>query len=104
MVRVMSDGAVRWVDWASEEHAVCVVDEQGRIIEGRRYSLLAVARHRRAQVTGRLLVLSGPATAGNATEDKPARAEARVAGSARRSPTSECIASITWFDRIPGDA
>jgi hypothetical protein len=26
------------VDWASEEHAVCVVDERGRIVEGRRYS------------------------------------------------------------------
>ena len=25
------------VDWASEEHAVCVVDEHGRIVEGRRY-------------------------------------------------------------------
>ena len=25
------------VDWASEEHAVCVVDERGRILEGRRY-------------------------------------------------------------------
>ena len=25
------------VDWASEEHAVCVVDERGRIIDGRRY-------------------------------------------------------------------
>ncbi len=25
------------VDWASEEHACCVVDEDGRIIEGRRY-------------------------------------------------------------------
>ncbi len=25
------------IDWASEEHAVCVVDEQGRIAEGRRY-------------------------------------------------------------------
>jgi len=25
------------VDWASEEHAVCVVDERGRIVEGRRY-------------------------------------------------------------------
>ncbi|MGB0093846.1 MAG: IS110 family transposase, partial [Solirubrobacteraceae bacterium] len=25
------------IDWASEEHACCVVDEQGRIIEGRRY-------------------------------------------------------------------
>ena len=34
----MSDGRYAGVDWASEEHAVCVVDEQGRIIEGRRYS------------------------------------------------------------------
>jgi hypothetical protein len=25
------------VDWASDEHAVCVVDERGRILEGRRY-------------------------------------------------------------------
>jgi hypothetical protein len=25
------------VDWASEEHAVCVNDADGRIIEGRRY-------------------------------------------------------------------
>jgi hypothetical protein len=25
------------VDWASEEHAVCVVDQQGRIVEGRRF-------------------------------------------------------------------
>jgi len=25
------------VDWASEEHAVCVVDQDGRIVEGRRY-------------------------------------------------------------------
>jgi transposase len=25
------------VDWASEEHAVCVVDERGRIVEGKRY-------------------------------------------------------------------
>jgi hypothetical protein len=25
------------VDWASEEHAVCVVDETGRILEGKRY-------------------------------------------------------------------
>jgi hypothetical protein len=24
------------VDWASEEHALCVVDERGRIVEGRR--------------------------------------------------------------------
>lgn len=25
------------VDWASEEHAACVVDERGRIVDGRRY-------------------------------------------------------------------
>lgn len=25
------------IDWASEEHAVCVVDAEGRIVEGRRY-------------------------------------------------------------------
>src|ERR1700748_1336329 len=36
-VRVMSDGRFAGVDWASEEHAVCVVDERGRIVEGRRY-------------------------------------------------------------------
>ena len=34
----MSDGRYAGVDWASEEHAVCVVDERGRMIEGRRYS------------------------------------------------------------------
>jgi transposase len=34
----MSDGRYAGVDWASEEHAVCVVDERGRIAEGRRYS------------------------------------------------------------------
>jgi transposase len=34
----MSDGRYAGVDWASEEHAVCVVDEQGGIVEGRRYS------------------------------------------------------------------
>ena len=33
----MSDGRFAGVDWASEEHAVCVVDGQGRILEGRRY-------------------------------------------------------------------
>jgi hypothetical protein len=33
----MSDGRCAGVDWASEEHAVCVVDEHGRILEGRRY-------------------------------------------------------------------
>jgi len=37
MVRVMSDGRFAGVDWAREEHAVCVVDEHGRIVEGRRY-------------------------------------------------------------------
>jgi transposase len=36
-VSVMSDGRFAGVDWASEEHAVCVVDERGRIVEGRRY-------------------------------------------------------------------
>jgi transposase len=35
---VISDGRFAGVDWATEEHAVCVVDEQGRILEGRRYS------------------------------------------------------------------
>jgi transposase len=33
----MSDGRFAGVDWASEEHAVCVVDEGGRIVQGRRY-------------------------------------------------------------------
>jgi transposase len=33
----MSDSRFAGVDWASEEHAVCVVDERGRIVEGRRY-------------------------------------------------------------------
>jgi hypothetical protein len=34
MVRVMSEGRFAGVDWASEEHAACVVDNHGRIIEG----------------------------------------------------------------------
>jgi hypothetical protein len=33
----MSDGQFAGVDWASEEHAACVIDEHGRIVEGRRY-------------------------------------------------------------------
>ena len=33
----MSELRFAGVDWASEEHAVCVVDEHGRIVEGRRY-------------------------------------------------------------------
>ena len=33
----MSDRRFAGIDWASEEHAVCVVDERGRIVEGRRY-------------------------------------------------------------------
>ena len=33
----MSELRFAGVDWASEEHAVCVVDEDGRIVEGRRY-------------------------------------------------------------------
>jgi hypothetical protein len=33
----MSEGRFAGVDWASEEHAGCVIDEHGRIVEGRRY-------------------------------------------------------------------
>ena len=33
----MSEARFAGVDWASEEHAVCVVDERGRIVEGRRF-------------------------------------------------------------------
>ena len=33
----MSEGRFAGVDWASEEHAACVIDEHGRIVEGRRY-------------------------------------------------------------------
>jgi transposase len=33
----MGEDRFAGVDWASEEHAVCVVDPDGRIIEGRRY-------------------------------------------------------------------
>src|SRR5262249_1729267 len=33
----MLDPRFAGVDWASEEHSVCVVDERGRIFEGRRY-------------------------------------------------------------------
>jgi transposase len=33
----MSSGCFAGVDWASEEHACCVLDKDGRIIEGRRY-------------------------------------------------------------------
>ncbi|MGB0098369.1 MAG: transposase [Solirubrobacteraceae bacterium] len=33
----MSDGRFAGIDWASEEHAACVVDERGRILEARRY-------------------------------------------------------------------
>ena len=33
----MSEARFAGVDWASEEHAVCVVDENGRIVEGRRF-------------------------------------------------------------------
>jgi transposase len=31
------EGCFAGVDWASEEHACCVVDKDGRIVEGRRY-------------------------------------------------------------------
>jgi transposase len=34
---VMSEERFAGVDWASEEHAVCAVDERARIVEGRRY-------------------------------------------------------------------
>jgi transposase len=34
---VVEEGRFAGVDWASEEHAVCVVDGDGRILEGRRY-------------------------------------------------------------------
>jgi transposase len=33
----VSEGRFAGVDWASEEHAVCVTDVGGRIVEGRRY-------------------------------------------------------------------
>ena len=33
----MSEGRFAGIDWALEEHAACVVDERGRIVEGRRY-------------------------------------------------------------------
>ncbi len=33
----MAEGRFAGVDWASEEHAVCVVDETGRIVDGRRF-------------------------------------------------------------------
>jgi hypothetical protein len=33
----MVEGRFAGVDWASEEHAVCVVDETGRIVDGRRF-------------------------------------------------------------------
>jgi Transposase len=33
----MSEARFAGVDWASAEHAVCVVDEKGRIVEGRRF-------------------------------------------------------------------
>ena len=33
----MGQGRFAGIDWASEEHAVCVNDADGRIVEGRRY-------------------------------------------------------------------
>jgi hypothetical protein len=41
----MSDGRFAGVDWASEEHAACVVDERGRIVEGRRYTHSNTGKH-----------------------------------------------------------
>jgi transposase len=34
----MQEDRFAGVDWASEEHAVCVVDERGRIVQGRRFA------------------------------------------------------------------
>jgi transposase len=34
---VQQEGRFAGIDWASQEHAVCVVDAGGRIVEGRRY-------------------------------------------------------------------
>ena len=34
---MVQEGCFAGVDWASEEHAACVVDGDGRIVEGRRY-------------------------------------------------------------------
>jgi transposase len=34
---MQEQGRFAGIDWASEEHAVCVVDSDGRIVEGRRY-------------------------------------------------------------------
>jgi hypothetical protein len=42
----MSQDRLAGVAWAREEHAVCVVDERGRIVEGRRY------RHNEAGLRG----------------------------------------------------
>jgi transposase len=33
----MDEGRFAGIDWASQEHAACVVDPDGRIVEGRRY-------------------------------------------------------------------
>jgi transposase len=33
----VGDGRFAGIDWASEEHAACVVDADGRIVDGRRY-------------------------------------------------------------------
>jgi transposase len=33
----VGEGKFAGIDWASQEHAVCVVDADGRIVEGRRY-------------------------------------------------------------------
>ena len=34
----MGEGTFAGIDWASEEHACCVVDGEGRIVEGRRFA------------------------------------------------------------------
>lgn len=42
----MSQDRVAGIDWASEEHAVCIVDVDGRVLEARRY------RHDERGITG----------------------------------------------------
>src|SRR3974377_646442 len=63
-VRLMGEGRFAGVDWASEEHAVCVVDEQGRIVEGRRYRHsepgIRALCSRRGGVEGALVALERP--------------------------------------------
>jgi transposase len=60
----MSEARFAGVDWASEEHAVCVVDERGRIVEGRRYRHnepgIRALRSRLVRLGVRLVALERP--------------------------------------------